>query len=621
MLRRIFLAVSVFVFLLLVTLVALPFVVDINRYKADLMQLLEARTGYKVDIAGEIGFSVLPDLALKLEGVTVSGAMEKPFLKVQKMKTTLRLRPLLNRDVEIADLDFVAPELYVHRDSKGELNLLKKRPLSVSKDEAAGQSVSEENDVEETEVSETVVETPDEEVASVGRSFRIESIIVKNAALTYQDDQRSVTYKIDALDAQTSLGSGSNPFSVKGKIVPLSKRYANFSLQGDYVFSDSLIDVQNVVLKLGETSVDASFNMKRNMQRPQIKTGFYVQGGSLSLYADYYNYGVDAFKTAFQGGDAMAQSQGQQGVAEIVKSPKINSAKKSDAVLPFEQLRRVNLHFGLNVNDTSFRGITLNKLVFHAHIKDGKLTAKVKEAKLFGGDISGETIIDGQVENPGISKIFEFNGLDVAQLASVAGKPGAANGKLGGKINIASSGRTQDALRRNLSGSANVALDEGSFKGLDLLALASNLVGALKDGASGQGTAFSTLTASFNINQGQVSNNDLVIKAPLFEFSGRGTADLVAERVDYLLTPVVGKKLVGNAGIGIKFPIRITGKFANLNIRPDIEATVIENLLPGEDGTSANPVGIVKGIADELLGKKKGGENLQKGLEELFKAF
>ena len=74
-------------------------------------------------------------------------------------------------------------------------------------------------------------------------------------------------------------------------------------------------------------------------------------------------------------------------------------------------------------------------------------------------------------------------------------------------------------------------------------------------------------------------NDDLRGAAPPFQLSGRGTVDLVAERLDYLLTarlpdavPELGKRL--RVLRGIPLPVRVTGPLADPAFALDLQAAL-----------------------------------------------
>ncbi|MGL5360247.1 MAG: AsmA-like C-terminal region-containing protein, partial [Shewanella sp.] len=95
-------------------------------------------------------------------------------------------------------------------------------------------------------------------------------------------------------------------------------------------------------------------------------------------------------------------------------------------------------------------------------------------------------------------------------------------------------------------------------------------------------TEFSRLSGSFFINNGIVTNPDLVIASPLLQISGKGTANIVNDKLDYKLTASLVNVLKGqNASepqIGVAIPLMISGTLQQPEYKLDTKALLNQQL-------------------------------------------
>jgi AsmA protein len=109
---------------LLALLVALPYVVSLERVKGPLIAQVEAALQRKVD-AGAVRLQILSGLGAGLEDLTVynpPGWQRPYFIKAGTLSVKVAWRPLLHRRVEITKLLLRDGEVVIERDAHGRLN-------------------------------------------------------------------------------------------------------------------------------------------------------------------------------------------------------------------------------------------------------------------------------------------------------------------------------------------------------------------------------------------------------------------------------------------------------------------------------------------------------------------
>src|SRR5262249_1027469 len=112
---------------------------------------------------------------------------------------------------------------------------------------------------------------------------------------------------------------------------------------------------------------------------------------------------------------------------------------------------------------------------------------------------------------------------------------------------------------------------------------------------------------TFQVQNGVMFNNDLILQSSQLKVSGQGNIDLVKEKVDYHLdASLVDHKMV--------IPILIRGSFDNLVVAPDVRRVINKLLTEKTDQLLA---GIMQGLKQDDSNQK--GNLKEKVRDELKK--
>ncbi|NJM35690.1 MAG: AsmA family protein [Rhodomicrobium sp.] len=107
----------------LAALLALPYVVDWNEYKAQFETHAAKLVGRPVHIEGRVDLKFLPVPILNLRGVRIAdefGKFEQPFAEVEEINAVLALPPLLSGTIEAKSIDLDQPIVRLKIDEFGE---------------------------------------------------------------------------------------------------------------------------------------------------------------------------------------------------------------------------------------------------------------------------------------------------------------------------------------------------------------------------------------------------------------------------------------------------------------------------------------------------------------------
>lgn len=113
---------------LLLIIVALGFALthlfDPNDYKDEIRQIARDKANLELDLKGDIGWSLFPWLGLELHDTTLASAAspDKPFANLALLGLSVRVMPLLRKEVQMSDIRVEGLDLTLTRDEKGRGN-------------------------------------------------------------------------------------------------------------------------------------------------------------------------------------------------------------------------------------------------------------------------------------------------------------------------------------------------------------------------------------------------------------------------------------------------------------------------------------------------------------------
>ena len=122
--RKLGIAVLIIVVLLVAAALIVPHVIDINHYHAQIQAQLEKKLGRPVTL-GEMSLGLFPPSFQVNNAVIAEDPRfnsSQPFAKVEKLAVSVKLLPLIHKDVEISSLELDRPHIELIRDAQGAWN-------------------------------------------------------------------------------------------------------------------------------------------------------------------------------------------------------------------------------------------------------------------------------------------------------------------------------------------------------------------------------------------------------------------------------------------------------------------------------------------------------------------
>ena len=256
--------------------------------------------------------------------------------------------------------------------------------------------------------------------------------------------------------------------------------------------------------------------------------------------------------------------------------------------LPVETLRGLNLNGQLKIAKARVSKMHLRdlRLVVSAH--RGLIRLKPISAALYQGQYRGNMALDVRGKTPRFSLDEQLSKIRIDPMLQDLLDKDILSGVADLKVQLQSRGADVTTLERELQGTAAFDFRNGAVKGVNIAQLireASALIKGqpVQQNAQAPQTDFSALSGTIKINRGIARNQDLSLQSPFLRISGKGSADLVRQRIDYRVHAKIVKTQTGQGGKtlqalkGIDIPIKIGGSFSQPSYQ--VDKSVLTRLL------------------------------------------
>ena len=228
---------------------------------------------------------------------------------------------------------------------------------------------------------------------------------------------------------------------------------------------------------------------------------------------------------------------------------------------------------GIQANALGLGPVTLGPVAARVTVDRARAVVTLDDVGAYGGTVAGEFVVNGR---KGLSVGGDLAFRNIALQPMLTDLTGFARlvgtGDL--TLNFLGAGNSVDAIMRSLSGSGVLNLGAGAIEGLDI----AGMIRTLDTGFVGEGqrTVFDSLSASFDMDGGDLFNRDLLMAGPVVSAEGAGRIGLGARDLEYRIRPTALRGADGTGGISV--PLWITGSWAAPSFALDLEALAQENL-------------------------------------------
>ncbi|MCK1545664.1 AsmA family protein [Bradyrhizobium sp. 147] len=272
----------------------------------------------------------------------------------------------------------------------------------------------------------------------------------------------------------------------------------------------------------------------------------------------------------------------------LAKSPEGAAGQPwSNAPIDVSGLNYVDAQVRISANEAVIGDAHLSPLALDAKLAGGVLKASTANLGAYGGQVSGEIILDATTGAPSFAMHSDLVGVRARPLLQGLAEFDRIDGKLQAKLALRSAGTSQRALMANMQGTAFVNFQDGAIRGINVAQMIRSLtMGTLsgwqenQDPSQEQSTDLSQLSASFRIDKGQAVTTDLNLTGPLVRVTGAGTIALDTKMMGFRVEPKLVMTTEGQGRtsdpVGFGIPVMIQGTWSQPRIYPDM-AGVLDN--------------------------------------------
>jgi uncharacterized protein involved in outer membrane biogenesis len=352
-----------------------------------------------------------------------------------------------------------------------------------------------------------------------------------------------------------------------------------FKASGIFGIKDESISFEETRFTLDDTSGEANGRIVLG-RKPSVTARLDLR----ELVLDPYLGGTSG------SGGGNTTSSGSSGASGSAGKDKGGNSGWSTAPIDFAGLGAVDADFKLTTQEIRWDKIKIDQSALSANIKAGVLTANLENLSLYGGTGSGKVTLNGAAAVPEVSANFALANLNAYPLLRDAADFSWIEGKAAINLNVSSKGASEQALVQALKGTADYKFVDGAIRGINIPQMVRGLSVETLFGWQANPSAktdFSSLGASFQIQNGIALTDDLAMVGPLVRMSGKGTTDMPGQRLSWRVEPKIVPTLEGQApqprrkgedkklaGLGV--PIIIEGSWNDPRIYPDIKG-ILEN--------------------------------------------
>ena len=644
--------------ILVIAVIAIPFLVPVERVKQELVLAVNDATGRTLAIDGELGVSVFPTLGLTASKVSFSNAPEssKPNMaSIEELTVALNLMPLLSGNIAVDKFILNKPVINLEISKSGAKNWeFETAPPTEEASTASSDDASASTDLGISDLN-------------------LGDVRIIDGTITYTDQQNNVTHEISKANVTLTLKGLDEPFKTEGSA----------DWQGETITLNTEVGALRALLENKPSTVKANVSSTKvtldfdggvdsltplavkgdtNLDIPSLKdltawVGSPLEGnegtfgpvkisGVVNVKGPVYsftnaNLNFDAISgkgdfSADTGGkipsltgtldipaldinpylpEGTAAPEGQETAAKPA-SP--NGEKWDSTPIDFSGLKSVNADFKLNVQKILIQKLKIDSSRVTALLQDGVLNLNLDELTLYQGKGSGKVKLDARQSAAKIAKSFSLEGLQLQPFLTDAADFDKLEGTGKLAIDITTSGKSQKDMVEQLNGNGSFLFNDGAINGINLAAMARNVTSAFTDSGEEQKTDFAELSGSYTIVNGLLSNEDLKLLNPFIQVTGKGTANIPPKTVDYRVEPKVTASTKGQGSTdasGLVVPIKVSGSWEDPKFAPDL-AGVIGNVADPK-ALKENLENVGKEKLKEELGDKLGGD-LKKGLGGLL---
>ncbi|WP_407495380.1 AsmA family protein [Pseudooceanicola sp. MF1-13] len=565
---------------------------------------IERRTGREVQIGGEARFTLWPNLGVTVDTLRIANAdwsENGPMFQAKSVTIGVDAAALIRRDIKIRALHADAPEILLERNDQGTGNW-ELSPVTAS---AAGSATGSAPAAQSAPVSQPAsrgvpqftldrAEIADASVYFIDRQAGTElSQRGIDLVLTYPeaggaadidltlrpagepvrltgtlaDPMALAGGEITGVSLSIDLPGGEASFEGRASITPEAQGALNLIVSDTAAFAGALGQVPPALPEgLGrDLSLTSQITLTRD-GRLSLRDGSVRSGSNSATLAADVTTGGDRPRLNAQVNagplDLSAIASGTQ--ASGGSSAGAAQAGWSTAPIDASALGLIDGEIALTAPSIDLGTTQLGTTRVLITIDRSRAVASLREVQVFGGKVVGEFVANNR-NGLSVGGDMRAEGIALNQALTELAGVSRFTGDASARVKFLATGQSVAALMNSLSGDGGVQTGKGTIDGIDLDRL-------FRGGdPTGGTTIFDATNATFTLTDGNLRNDDLLMKLGGIEARGTGRIGLGPQDIDYLFTPI---SLTARDGRGLALPVLIRGPWAGPKISVDLEKAI-----------------------------------------------
>ena len=580
--------------LLALALAALIALWDWNWFKGPIERQVEARTGRKLQIGGNLDVDLGRVPVIRADALSFANApwAQQPLMaSAQRLELAIELWPLLKGDIRIPDIRLSQPRVYLQSDREhggnwvfksggggelptfrriwiddGRLEFLDSADKTDIRLDIASREPKREDAAPPVEVAgkgrwknnaftlEGRAESP-LELRDTSNPYRLNLRAAAGATRAHARGELVYPFHLRNFDLQFAL-SGKNLadlYPLIGVAIPPTPPYA---LDGRLRRSDALWRYDGFTGKVGDSDLAGNASVDVGGKRPYLR-------------ADLVSKRLDFDDLAGFVGAAPEQGRGESTNPELAAQHARQDASVRllpDTPYHLEKLRSMDADVKLKAARIEAPGWPLDDMQARLLLEDGLLKLDPLNFGVADGDIRATVAMDARAATLRTRADIRAQRLTLAKLMPTVKLGQDAIGKVGGRIALSGSGNSIAKMLAGSDGSVAVGMGQGQisnllmeFTGIDVAEILKfKLVGDHK-------IPIRCGFGDFAVRDGVMTAKALAFDTSDTVLIGSGTIDLNQETLDLTIRPRPKDRSL----LALRTPLRVTGTFKNPNARPD----------------------------------------------------
>ncbi len=469
---------------------AIPYFLNVDRYRDTIAQAIAKQTGRKVTI-GELRAHVFPGVGLTMAGLHVgnpTGFPEGDVVSADEIRVNVAIGPLFSKVVHVNSVDLVGPKVNLLTNASGKDNYTFTAESAAPAQAPAPSGGSSGVTVDQIDtINLTRAEVM---LGSVSRGQIVPTSDANGINITIHN------FSISPLRVRD--------WQVESKLDGVTLRLEGFSepvafQSGKMTISGGKMDAQFVADLFKASDVKGTVSVP-DIEHPQVDFELSASQMDIDKLMAVSGSGASATPAASPAASEPPAKSAPAKAAPAKSAASASSQGKSaaPASAPSELLAKGHI----NVEKITTKPYTVGPANVEIRVFTDKAELFPISIGMYGGTLQISSRVDRSSDPPRFTANVQIRNLDVAKVLDVTP---AARGKMGGtgELDAQLLGALNGDWRKTLSGNGKFAVRNGHLPGVNLAGAA---VSVAKMAGVGSDTPFSVLQGDFTISDQRVTS-------------------------------------------------------------------------------------------------------------------